>query len=643
MKKEQILTAVSIILAVGIVYLAAAYKMEWPPFVPPEAQPPQQDVDELPDGLGSLELEVVDLIKLEKRAQKLMGNRLRIDLFFHGAERSEFDPTGCAASPMGGLSKYAAYIKASKRKAAAQILVHAGNALSNTRYPQSIREKFKLQEKAKAFFAYFSTMNYTALNVGRLELALGRDFLVENAKKYNLPYISANLLSSDTNQALFKPYIITEVEGIKFGFIGLFPYDLESKDEKAQAKLREWEKKEGIEVVPAEEVLDQIIEEMRANGTQVIVVLSSRPMLKDINLANSFSGKIDFIINAGGYEATLKPTIRKDVVILATGSGSAHLGQLIMYPGKKLRPFRYLFEEYDLIESLISLNNRLDELNTEITNLKEKLDKAKEGKEWEEIRQKLVSKENVRKGIYEQMQAKSEKLKQVQQFNPEYSYFWLRLQPVHSKLKPDPTIENILKPIRESVAHIDEDPRFGGVPIEAGWGNMASEKHVGSIACAQCHSSIYQLWLETKHAKAYKVLKDKDRANPECLVCHTTGWMRNGAVTSPNDIKPEFAAVGCESCHGPGEIHVRKFTQNPKQDISYIQRKVFKPLCATCHRQYHKDEKPFDYTKMLPQVSCTELAKKKGIKETTVLPPNLQELIKNKDTGKKHEQNKQKK
>lgn len=92
-----------------------------------------------------------------------------------------------------------------------------------------------------------------------------------------------------------------------------------------------------------------------------------------------------------------------------------------------------------------------------------------------------------------------------------------------------------------------------------------SARFVGSAACAKCHSGIYQEWSGTHHAKALFTLKKHDYdSDPECLTCHVVGpqvqlggawhWPPSGFRGAKTT--PFLGGVGCESCHGPGSLHV---------------------------------------------------------------------------------------
>jgi len=81
--------------------------------------------------------------------------------------------------------------------------------------------------------------------------------------------------------------------------------------------------------------------------------------------------------------------------------------------------------------------------------------------------------------------------------------------------------------------------------------------YVTSAACATCHQAEYQTWERTRHARAFAALEARQRPfDAACVGCHSAGFQQGGFV----NIKatPQFAGVGCESCHGPGAEHVKQ-------------------------------------------------------------------------------------
>jgi len=168
--------------------------------------------------------------------------------------------------------------------------------------------------------------------------------------------------------------------------------------------------------------------------------------------------------------------------------------------------------------------------------------------------------------------------------------------------------------------------------VSATVGSGEEHEYVGAKSCRKCHSATFKSWDQSAHAKAFDALKPGNAAEEKtkhnldpakdyttdtsCLACHATGFGKPGgyAVPDPADEKAvkaaeKHAAVGCESCHGPGGS-----LEDLKKEIMKDKRKykteelVAKGLvvptaetCQKCHTEDHPTfdaEDKFDYEKM---------------------------------------------
>jgi hypothetical protein len=82
---------------------------------------------------------------------------------------------------------------------------------------------------------------------------------------------------------------------------------------------------------------------------------------------------------------------------------------------------------------------------------------------------------------------------------------------------------------------------------------------IGSERCLTCHANAADVWKSSAHSHAYATLVKKGKeSDPACLRCHTTGFLLTGGFRP--DLEPAKRAhltdVGCETCHGPGSLHV---------------------------------------------------------------------------------------
>jgi len=124
-------------------------------------------------------------------------------------------------------------------------------------------------------------------------------------------------------------------------------------------------------------------------------------------------------------------------------------------------------------------------------------------------------------------------------------------------------------------------------------------EYVGSQRCQSCHQEDYEIWQESKHAKAWETLEvaEKDPARygwpvtayPDCVSCHVVGYgEKSGFIDMATT--PGLAAVGCEQCHGPASKHVQSPAEFP---LGKVGAGFPATVCTRCHDFEQSPE--FDY------------------------------------------------
>ncbi len=146
-------------------------------------------------------------------------------------------------------------------------------------------------------------------------------------------------------------------------------------------------------------------------------------------------------------------------------------------------------------------------------------------------------------------------------------------------------------------------------------------KYIGVDKCKNCHQADeggnqYKHWQDSKHSKAFEALATDDakkiakekgiedaQKSDKCLKCHETAFgLPEDAIKKGFDPK---AGVQCESCHGPGEAHMKaRFAaaaaadpakKGERQTIpaGEINALVDAKTCAGCHNSESPSFKPF--------------------------------------------------
>ena len=170
---------------------------------------------------------------------------------------------------------------------------------------------------------------------------------------------------------------------------------------------------------------------------------------------------------------------------------------------------------------------------------------------------------------------------------------------LHDKIPQDPSFRELEQAYRDEVRrtrlavddpnNLSED-RVPGVRVAA--------SYVGTARCIECHSSAGEVWAKSAHARAFTALVErKADADPKCIGCHTIGF------GTPTGYQREFGAtklvnVGCESCHGPGSLHVRQ--QEGDDSVSFTYRPLAAGDCKHCH--YGEFSRPFYWYEFWPPI-----------------------------------------
>lgn len=131
---------------------------------------------------------------------------------------------------------------------------------------------------------------------------------------------------------------------------------------------------------------------------------------------------------------------------------------------------------------------------------------------------------------------------------------------------------------RTALAHIEPKPVPAGAP-----------GYVGAARCGACHAPALAWWKEHAHGRAYATLERRNKQfSLSCVGCHVTGFNQPGGATAVHN--SGLTDVGCESCHGPGGMHVEDADVDADKNVT---REVAESVCKQCHNPEHSDR--FDY------------------------------------------------
>ncbi|MBN1204767.1 MAG: thiosulfohydrolase SoxB [Myxococcaceae bacterium] len=165
----------------------------------------------------------------------------------------------------------------------------------------------------------------------RVQEIISKDF------KGKVDFVAQNVKTNDFGDPVFPPYVIRQLNGVPVAIIGqAFPY---TPIANPRYFVPEWTF--GIQ----EEGLQQMIDEARGKGAQVVVLLSHNGMDVDLKLASRVRG-LDAILGGHTHDGMPRPTLVKNAggrtLVTNAGSNGKFLAVLdFAVKGGKVADFRY--------------------------------------------------------------------------------------------------------------------------------------------------------------------------------------------------------------------------------------------------------------------------------------------------------------
>jgi sulfur-oxidizing protein SoxB len=161
--------------------------------------------------------------------------------------------------------------------------------------------------------------------------------VIENDFKDKIDFVAQNVKTNDFGDPVFAPYVIKQINGIPVAIVGqAFPY---TPIANPRYMIPDWSF--GIQ----DDNMQKVVDEARAAGAQVVVVLSHNGMDVDMKMAGRVTG-IDAIMGGHTHDGIPAPSIVQNAggktLVTNAGSNGKFLGVLdFSVKNGKVADFRY--------------------------------------------------------------------------------------------------------------------------------------------------------------------------------------------------------------------------------------------------------------------------------------------------------------
>jgi sulfur-oxidizing protein SoxB len=175
---------------------------------------------------------------------------------------------------------------------------------------------------------------------GHWEFTYGAERVKEVVEKDfagKIDFVAQNVKTTDFGDPVFKPYVIREINGVPVAIVGqAFPY---TPIANPRYFVEEWTF--GIQ----EDEMQKAVDDARAKGARVVVLLSHNGMDVDLKLASRVTG-IDAILGGHTHDAVPQPTVVANrsgkTLVTNAGSNGKFVGVLDLdVRSNRIADFRY--------------------------------------------------------------------------------------------------------------------------------------------------------------------------------------------------------------------------------------------------------------------------------------------------------------
>ena len=478
---------------------------------------------------------------------------------------------------MGGLPKKAHLLETLANEHREPLLkLDAGSLLFN----QELLAPNKLDQAkitAEGIAEAYKLMGYQAVGISRFDLAAGLPFLEELRQRFQLNWLSANLVDSKTRKPRFQDRVFLTVGSLKVAVLGI----TETDANKSLAAA------DNTTVLPWQDVLPALVADT-VQKADLVILLSSCTKHENYEIANTLPG-VHLIIQSAKRGSGPVPELKGNTLIAQTGKKGKYQGVMNIHwhPSHKWQ-----------ISSATSLANERKNLERMLGQINQLENKQKT----EDYLDANEGAKRVHDALLDQLPMVREQIAtlelQVEKEKKEGA--------AASVYTSDETALEITMPDQPEVLKIVEEikKKINLLANKARRQTAATTPYVGWQTCAKCHAPQAASWQKTAHSKAMQSLIQKNQqGNQECIPCHVTGVL-TGNEPFIHSLPGNLQQVGCETCHGPGEMHAATPGQWP------LTAKVKENICQRCHTP--EQDEHFDYAAKVRLIKCApgKVAKK---------------------------------
>lgn len=211
---------------------------------------------------------------------------------------------------VGGVGSMLGYLN--KYRTPNSLVLNGGDDFQGTPISNFTRGKSQIE--------LLNLYNIDAFVLGNHEFDYSQYSLDSALKLAKFPVLTSNVYMTSQNRLMGQPYITKEINGVKFGIIGItLPELFETSLPKNVTDLV---------MLNADSVIQSGINALKSQNCDVIVLLTHAGLDEDKQFATKFYKDVDIIVGGHSHTTLFKPVRVNGVTIVQAGSYGRNLGKL---------------------------------------------------------------------------------------------------------------------------------------------------------------------------------------------------------------------------------------------------------------------------------------------------------------------------
>ncbi len=214
--------------------------------------------------------------------------------------------------PVGGYARIATLVKEIRASKGDRVLfLDNGDTLNGT-YPA-------VKTKGAAMVPVVNALGLDAMS-SHWEFAYGPSGFKKRAEELNFPVLAINIFDKKSNELIFPPYLVKEIDGLKVGLIGIASNIIDNTMPPFFS--------EGLSFTLGREELPAVIDKLRKEEkVDLVILISHLGFPQDMKLVNEVKG-VDLCLSGHTHNRITQPVEQGNTLVIQSGCHGSFLGRI---------------------------------------------------------------------------------------------------------------------------------------------------------------------------------------------------------------------------------------------------------------------------------------------------------------------------